>query len=379
MEFLPSYHHKDVAHPVLNQWSGLLGSEPHATNFTHELNLDEIEIIYTEFHRLVDQVVAKVFICTAPQLNRIKDHNHKLISKLMTLECAITGDVSLHDASRIPSLPTGSSASDMGEHSPTAGPSPVSRSAIIKRRRISENKTQDQLENTVTPASSSTRNLRNSNVSPEPGCNVHDFENLGENSKLAKKLFHVVSEEARAQVAELSWHLSATTSYPGVGKPHQAHRFSSLSQITSMSRFLQLVVDLGAAIEGSIFGEQTSRIRKRIALAHFYRAYSLAQDNPGVFLAWYDNQHFQKSGMLPPKGGSKSIVQHRFADMIFQNTPQRDANTALAYAPGQNDDIKRRIAKIQMWRKSGRKWAYIIQRFGYGILLLLPPSLSDEE
>jgi hypothetical protein len=208
---------------------------------------------------------------------------------------------------------------------------------------------------------------------------VHDFENLGENSKLAKKLFHVVSEEARAQVAELSGHLTAAASYSGVEKPHQAHRFSSLSQITSMSRFLQLVVDLGAAIECSIFGEQTSRIRKRIALAHFYRAYSLAQDNPDVFLAWYDNQHFQKSGILPPKGGSKSIVQHRFADMIFHRTPQRDANAVLGYAPGQNDDIKRRIAKIQMWRKSGRKWAYIIQRFGYGILLLLPPSLSDEE
>lgn len=156
MEFLPSYHHKDVGHPVLNQWSGPLGSEPHATSFNQELNLDEIEIIYTEFHRLVDQVVAKAFICTAPQLNRIRDQNHKLISKLMTLECAITGDMSLHDASRISSLPAGPSAGNMGEHPPTPGRSPVSRSATIKRRRISKNKTQDQLESTVTPASSST-------------------------------------------------------------------------------------------------------------------------------------------------------------------------------------------------------------------------------
>ncbi|VUC28734.1 unnamed protein product [Clonostachys rosea] len=378
MEFLPSYHPKDVAHPMLNQWPGL-GFEPHETSFNHELNLDEIEIIYTEFHRLVDQVVAKAFICTAPQLNRIKDQNHKLISKLMTLECAITGDLSTHDASRIASLPAGLSAGSMGKPPPTAGSSPISRSGTTKRRRISNNTTQDQSESTVTPASSSTRNQRNSNTTLESGCQVHDIDNLGENSKLAKKLFHVVSEEARAQVAELSGHLSAATSCPGVEKPQQVHRFSSLSQITSMSRFLQLVVDLGAAIEGSIFGEQTSRIRKRIALAHFYRAYSLAQDNPGEFLAWYDNQHFQKSGILPPKGGSKSIVQHRFADMIFHRAPQRDANTVLAYAPSQNGDMKRRIAKIQMWRKGGRKWAYIIQRFGYGILLLLPSSLSDEE
>ncbi|KAL2018245.1 hypothetical protein VTK56DRAFT_1152 [Thermocarpiscus australiensis] len=32
-----------------------------------------------------------------------------------------------------------------------------------------------------------------------------------------------------------------------------------------------------------------------------------------------------------------------------------------------------------MWRKSGKKWAQITQRFGYGILLLLPSSLSDED
>jgi hypothetical protein len=43
------------------------------------------------------------------------------------------------------------------------------------------------------------------------------------------------------------------------------------------------------------------------------------------------------------------------------------------------DDEKRGKSKIQMWRKSGKKWAQFIQRFGYGVLLMLPPSLSDEQ
>ncbi|KAK9799165.1 hypothetical protein SCARD494_02346 [Seiridium cardinale] len=43
------------------------------------------------------------------------------------------------------------------------------------------------------------------------------------------------------------------------------------------------------------------------------------------------------------------------------------------------DDAKRKIAKVQMWRKIGKKWAQMIQRFGCGILLLLPTSLSDED
>lgn len=85
-----------------------------------------------------------------------------------------------------------------------------------------------------------------------------------------------------------------------------------------------------------------------------------------------------------PKGGLKSVVQQRFAELIFApneahvNAAGHDGQ-ALSSSLSDGDDSKRKIAKIQMWRKCGRKWAQVIQRFGYGILLLLPTSLSDEE
>ncbi|KAI3325973.1 hypothetical protein HD806DRAFT_552364 [Xylariaceae sp. AK1471] len=93
--------------------------------------------------------------------------------------------------------------------------------------------------------------------------------------------------------------------------------------------------------------------------------YTLAQQNPELFPSWCDDQGVQ-GGSLLPKGGNKSVVQHRFADLIFSHH-------------GGSDDMKRRTAKIQMWRKNGKKWTQLIRRFGYGILLLLPPSLSDED
>ena len=156
------------------------------------------------------------------------------------------------------------------------------------------------------------------------------------------------------------------------------YQFSNVSQITDVSHFLRLVLNLGLTIESSIFGEQNSRIKKRIAFAHFYHAYKLAQDNPKTFLSWCDDQRVQGGWMLP-KGGTKSVVQQRFADLIFSRA-ENHGGIPSAGGPLDNvDDANRRTAKIQMWRKSGKKWAQIIQRFGYGILLLLPSSLSDEE
>lgn len=156
------------------------------------------------------------------------------------------------------------------------------------------------------------------------------------------------------------------------------YQFSNVSQITDASHFLRLVLDLRLAIESSMFGEQNSRIKKRIALAHFYHAYTLAQDNSEIFLSWCDDQRVRGGSMLP-KRGNKSVVQQRFADLIFSRAKNHGGMPSASGPLDNGEDAKRRTAKIQMWRKSGKKWAQIIQRFGYGILLLLPSSLSDEE
>jgi len=187
-------------------------------------------------------------------------------------------------------------------------------------------------------------------------------------------LLQIGNQEARIQVAEFAAQLKAPeyqNELPNISQ------FSNASQITDVPHFLRLVMDLGLAIESSIFGEQNSRIKKRIALAHFYHAYTLAQDHPETFLSWCDDQRVQ-GGSILPKGGNKSVVQHRFADLIFSRA-ENHGEVLLARPLDNGDDAKRRNAKIQMWRKSGKKWAQIIQRFGYGILLLLPSSLSDEE
>jgi hypothetical protein len=187
-------------------------------------------------------------------------------------------------------------------------------------------------------------------------------------------LLQIGNQETRTQVAEFAAQLKAPECKNALPNIYQ---FSSVSQITDVSHFLRLVLDLGLAIESSIFGEQNSRIRKRIALAHFYHAYTLAQDNPEIFLSWCDDQRVQGGSMLP-KGGNKSVVQHRFADLIFSRA-EFQGGIPSARPLNNGDEAKRRTAKIQMWRKSGKRWAQIIQRFGYGILLLLPYSLSDEE
>jgi len=37
------------------------------------------------------------------------------------------------------------------------------------------------------------------------------------------------------------------------------------------------------------------------------------------------------------------------------------------------------VKKIQDWRRNGKPWSAMVKRFGKGVLLLLPKSLSDEK
>lgn len=201
------------------------------------------------------------------------------------------------------------------------------------------------------------------------------IEGLQGETKLAKKLLQISLEEARIRVAQFDAQLNVPEYQSALPNIYQ---FSSVLQTTDASHFLRLVLNLGMTIESNFFGEQNCRVKKRIALAHFYHAYTLAQNNPLVFLSWCDDQQVH-SGRLLPKGGRKSIVQQRFADLIFSQTVDHDGWSPSTAPLERGDDANRRNAKIQMWRKSGKKWAQFIQRFGYGILLLLPYSLSDEE
>lgn len=141
--------------------------------------------------------------------------------------------------------------------------------------------------------------------------------------------------------------------------------FSSFLDVDNGASFMQSIPKLCQAIEYTSLGEQHCRIWKRIAMAHFFHSYEYAQKNSESFFGWYRNH---QSNMLLPKGSVRSMVAHCFANLMLHPT-----NTTAM------DSQKSRLNKIQTWRKCGKPWAKLITSFGYGILLLIPMSLADEE
>ncbi|KAI1846153.1 hypothetical protein JX265_010531 [Neoarthrinium moseri] len=361
-----TYYDEDVLHDF-DAWS----HSPHfevSNNLICDNYLDDIKHTYRELHKCVDQVVAKFSSRKPMCLDEIRDHNRKVIEKLTTLENTILESAHTEDA--IPVIP--GSASHLYP-SPTASDlTPPGGRRRHKRRRATSSSCPKAGE--LFP--SAQNGARTESGALQGSLSSHD--RLRGNPKLAEKLLHISNEESGLKVTRFASQLNLNPPEPGVNTVQlpNAHQFSSLSQIADASHFRGLILNLGVAIENSGFGEQYFRIRKRIALAHFYHTYTLAQDNPELFFVWCEGQPQWLASMLP-KGGSRSAVQRRFADLIFAQ-PEKSSlyhSNHLHHV----DDVKKRVSKIQMWRKLGKKWAQVIQRFGCGILLLLPSSLTDEE
>ena len=361
------YHNDDIQYNS-DLWEGvtLVESQPSAQHTpVHAECWDDIEHVYTELHKSIDWVISKIPLYAPPRLDQVKEQNRKLIAKLKSLDGVITRDTTpaavMNEADFLMYSSAGSESATVasGPFVPGVdGDLPMPEAVL----------------DSCTPPIQDAPPENVVHRTPSPWPRRTSFAAAKDGSKLAKKLLQVGNQEARLQVAEFA--SQSQLSACSVELP-RISRFPSTPKLTDGPHFLQLVTNLGLAIESSMFGEQSSRIRKRIALAHFYHAYTLAQDNPKVFLSWCDRQQVQGCSMLP-KGGSKSVVQHRFADLILSRDVQL-GGTPMPYPSDNGEDAKRRAAKIQMWRKSGKKWAQFTQRFGYGILLLLPSSLSDEE
>jgi hypothetical protein len=443
--------HDDTIYYDYDHWFGEAASEPYYASYATTAvsntgsespdSPDDIENIYTGLHRCVDEVVATISIRAPPRLDQIKEQNRRVMDKLKTLESAAISSDNMDAQYDLVPAASKARAPAVDRDRPRTSRDKRRRVSVTKARAGSSAKANLTLRpmhasngvallgadigdiglttTTSTGTSSSLTPLSHTHTPYEtyatqtapdatnsPRTQSHGtgsssssgplFSGLGGDSKLARKLQQIGAREASAQVAEFAAQLRAPEYHnmqdhalPTIGQ------FSSLSSRTTAdaAHFRQLVLGLGMAIESSIFGEQNSRIRKRIALAHFYHAYALAQEYPDLFLSWCDDQQVgqqqqqqqqqQKGGRgsgtsgitttnMLPKGGSRSVVQHRFANLIFP--PESDGQ-----GQGGMSDAKRKTLKIQMWRKSGKKWAQIIERFGYGILLLLPSSLSDEE
>ncbi|KAJ2981916.1 hypothetical protein NQ176_g1728 [Zarea fungicola] len=322
-----------------------------------EAGLHDIDHIYAELHKRLDQVAAQAIFLSPTQANQIRQQNRSVIEKLAALENALLDKNSDTD----PSLPT----------SPTRSSSRERRTRAGKRRQTSQPRRRDTTE----ISSSSPTRVRDytDQTSRSPCPKNPPISTVNIDSTLARKLLQIGNPETRVQLSEFyAQALTRPCTQPDVNK-----LILNMGALTDMSSLMRLVVALSLAIESSAFGEQHFRIRKRIALAQFYHAYTIAQNHPEMFLSWCDEHQVQRS-FIAPKGSRKSAVQQRFADLIFNHTSQNSMIGLVGSVSGV-EDTKRRCSKIQTWRKSGKSWAKFVERFGYGILLLVPACLSDEE
>lgn len=77
------------------------------------------------------------------------------------------------------------------------------------------------------------------------------------------------------------------------------------------------------------------------------------------------------------------MFMDRIVDLMFPNTAQTKVDTVTAGEKiRQIHEERHRAAarkKIHDWRRNGKPWFAMVKRFGEGILLLLPKSLSDEK
>lgn len=134
---------------------------------------------------------------------------------------------------------------------------------------------------------------------------------------------------------------------------------------TPPARIIQVTANLVRDIEGSIFNEHLSRICHRRALADFYCAYRAAHAKSHVFLQELDRHpsqhpHGSQSRLLSKSGA----IKERFTELVFcQSTGERDR--------------KKDSTRVNNWQKAGRPWFELINRFGTGILLLVPDEVTN--
>lgn len=118
-------------------------------------------------------------------------------------------------------------------------------------------------------------------------------------------------------------------------------------------------------IEATSLNEQLSRIRNRIALADFYCAYRTAHARPEDFLQELDQGPPQH--IMHPRARNRTRrgqIKESFIQLVFcQSTGERE--------------WKKDSTRVNNWQKTGRPWFELIQRFGTGILLLVPEEVTN--
>ena len=130
----------------------------------------------------------------------------------------------------------------------------------------------------------------------------------------------------------------------------------SMSQVNA-DYFLKGLPGLRKCIEGEIICQQITRTRSRIAMAHFYHAYTLAKDNPVMFLQLTQQRHH-----LTRRSRMDSMVRQRVIDITFSEPESRHKASK----------------KIDDWNRLGKPCWEFIKRFGCETLIIVPKELPDE-
>jgi hypothetical protein len=120
-----------------------------------------------------------------------------------------------------------------------------------------------------------------------------------------------------------------------------------------------------------------------ITLAHFADDYEMAQPNSAEFLRWTEHLAVGSKpsiGRYTKGRQPSSLVMDRIVDICF---PELQKNTAESGAEQKSsrerEAARNRSAKtVQDWLRLGKPWSQIIQRFGYGIMRLMPSEHSGE-
>ena len=129
--------------------------------------------------------------------------------------------------------------------------------------------------------------------------------------------------------------------------------------------FVQAVPDLVEELEDTEFAECLVQFKKRMALAHFYRAYRSAQTNWSMFIDWTENMRKHTNIKLTPCKGRRpdSVVKQRFIDLSIVRSKKTREQMA---------------SDISNWQSWGKQWAELIDRFGYAGLLLVPQMMTND-
>ena len=145
---------------------------------------------------------------------------------------------------------------------------------------------------------------------------------------------------------------------------------------TEAPQFVNLVLWHGEQLDRTTLQGHLLQLQTRIYFANYYNLYKAAVKEVGTrkgsTLQQYIKDWYRKRGIKPHKlrggGGQRAtcVVTEWFVDI----------HSSASRLRLDRDQWKN---KIENWRKKGETWFEIIEKFGLGILLLVPQGEADSQ